>query len=127
MINGVGFNGTEDITVPAAALTLTGTRLNPAVVESSLTKVGYLTELSVQGLGGISVGNGATQNYRFDITNSVGRLSANNGFKITVQDFNVISSTTTLDIMPSENALLAGGQKTSSKIKIGLAPSFFNN
>lgn len=42
-VNGVSFNGTADITVTAAAGTLTGTTLNAAVVSSSLTSVGTLT------------------------------------------------------------------------------------
>lgn len=45
-INGVSFNGSADITVTAAAGTLTGTTLNSTVVTSSLTSVGTLTSLS---------------------------------------------------------------------------------
>lgn len=41
-INGVSFNGTADITVAAAAGTLTGTTLAANVVSSSLTSVGTL-------------------------------------------------------------------------------------
>lgn len=42
-INGVSFNGTADITVTAAAGTLTGTTLNSGVTTSSLTSVGTIT------------------------------------------------------------------------------------
>lgn len=42
-INGVSFNGSADITVTAAAGTLTGTTLNATVVTSSLTSVGTIT------------------------------------------------------------------------------------
>lgn len=41
-INGVSFDGTSNITVTAAAGTLTGTTLNATVVNSSLTSVGTL-------------------------------------------------------------------------------------
>jgi len=41
-INGVAFNGSADITVTAAAGTLTGTTLNATVVTSSLTSVGTI-------------------------------------------------------------------------------------
>lgn len=41
-INGVSFNGSADITVTAAAGTLTGTTLNSTVVTSSLTSVGTI-------------------------------------------------------------------------------------
>lgn len=42
-INGVAFDGTANITVTAAAGTLTGTTLNSTVVTSSLTSVGTIT------------------------------------------------------------------------------------
>jgi hypothetical protein len=46
-INGVPFNGTINITVPAAASTLIGTELNASVITSSLTSVGTLNNLTV--------------------------------------------------------------------------------
>ena len=49
-INGVSFNGSANITVTAAAGTLTGTSLNSTVVTSSLTSVGTLNTLTVTGL-----------------------------------------------------------------------------
>jgi len=48
-INGVSFNGTADITVPAAAGTLTGNTLAAGVTASSLTSVGTLSSLTVTG------------------------------------------------------------------------------
>lgn len=54
-INGVSFNGTADITVPAAAGTLTGATLNGTVVNSNLQAVGLLRELFVENTG-ITVG-----------------------------------------------------------------------
>lgn len=52
-INGVAFDGTANITVTAAAGTLTGTTLNSSVVTSSLTSVGTLTALAM-GTGNIT-------------------------------------------------------------------------
>lgn len=49
LINGVSFDGTANITVTAAAGTLTGTTLNSTVVTSSLTSVGTLSSLVVSG------------------------------------------------------------------------------
>ncbi|MHA8093817.1 hypothetical protein ACMH5Q_02865 [Aquirufa lenticrescens] len=46
-INGVAFDGTADITIAANAGTLTGTSLNSTVVNSSLTSVGTLSNLTV--------------------------------------------------------------------------------
>lgn len=48
-INGVSFNGSADITVTAAAGTLTGTTLASGVTASSLTSVGTLATLAVSG------------------------------------------------------------------------------
>ena len=45
-INGVAFDGSADITVPAAAGTLSGTTLNATVTGSSLTSVGTIASLS---------------------------------------------------------------------------------
>lgn len=46
-INGVPFNGTSDITITSAADTLTGTTLHSDVVNSNLTSVGTLANLTV--------------------------------------------------------------------------------
>ena len=48
-INGVSFNGSSNITVPAASSTLTGNTLNSAVTNSNLTSVGTLNNLTVTG------------------------------------------------------------------------------
>jgi hypothetical protein len=48
-INGTSFNGSADITVTAAAGTLTGATLASGVTASSLTSVGTLTSLSTSG------------------------------------------------------------------------------
>jgi hypothetical protein len=62
-INGVSFNGSADITVTAAAGTLTGTELKSTVVTSSLTSVGTLTSLTASGLVRFnSAGVGASYN-----------------------------------------------------------------
>ena len=50
-INGVNFNGTSDITVPAAADTLIGNTINSTVTQSSLTQVGTLIDLNVADSG----------------------------------------------------------------------------
>ncbi len=67
-INGVDFDGTAAITVPAAADTLTESTLASGVTASSLTSVGTLTSLTVAGLitanGGITIQ--ATDTFTFD-------------------------------------------------------------
>ena len=54
-INGVSFNGSANITVTAAAGTLSGNTLKSSVLASSLTSVGILSALDI--LGDLEVGN----------------------------------------------------------------------
>ncbi len=58
-INGVAFDGSADITVAAAAGTLTGTTLASNVVSSSLTSVGTITTGTWNGTT-IAIANGGT-------------------------------------------------------------------
>ena len=60
-INGVPFNGTTNITVTAAAGTLTGSVLASNITNSSLTEVGTLSSLTVSSsvTAGSFVGNGS--------------------------------------------------------------------
>jgi len=53
-INGASFNGTADITVTAAAGTLTGTTLASGVTASSLTSLGTLSSLTVSGTSSLN-------------------------------------------------------------------------
>lgn len=62
-INGTSFNGSADITVTAAAGTLTGTTLNSSVVSSSLTSVGTIGTGVWQGTAVDSQYGGTGQNF----------------------------------------------------------------
>ena len=75
-INGVSFNGSADITVTAAAGTLTGTTLNATVVTSSLTTVGTLGSLTVTNLV-------TAKNYSGQVRN-LGTITAGAGTEITI-------------------------------------------
>ena len=55
-INGVNFNGTSNITVTAAAGTLTGDTLNSTVTQSSLQQLGTLVDLNVTN-NGVNIGS----------------------------------------------------------------------
>ena len=75
-INGVAFDGSADITVPAAAGTLTGTTLNSTVTGSSLTSVGTLANLTVTNpIAGSVTGNAATATNLTGLTTSVATLN----------------------------------------------------
>jgi hypothetical protein len=58
-INGVNFDGTENITIPVAASNITGTTLASNVIESNLTSVGVLLSLAVDE-SGINIGTDLT-------------------------------------------------------------------
>lgn len=77
-INGVSFNGTANITVPAAANTLTGATLASNVLASSLTSVGTLGSLSIT--GDLTVGGTFTVN---------GTVTTINSTTLTVDDKNI--------------------------------------
>ena len=68
-INGVAFNGSADITVTAAAGTLTGTTLNSTVINSSLTSVGTLISLAVT--GNVTTGNVSGTNLTGNLTGTI--------------------------------------------------------
>lgn len=77
-INGVAFDGTGNITVTAAAGTLTGTTLNATVVTSSLTTVGALASGSLAAgfvVGGVTMTLGSDANYDMYYRNSSGVLT----------------------------------------------------
>ena len=77
-INGTAFNGSADITVTAAAGTLTGVTLNSTVLASSLTSVGTLGSLSIT--GDLTVGGTFTVN---------GTVTTINSTTLTVDDKNI--------------------------------------
>jgi hypothetical protein len=75
-INGVSFNGSADITVTAAAGTLTGNTLASGVTASSLTSVGTLGSLTVTNLV-------TAKNYSGQVRN-LGIITAGAGTEITI-------------------------------------------
>lgn len=94
-INGTGFNGSADITVTAAANTLTGATLASNVLASSLTSVGTLASLSIT--GDLTVGGTFTVN---------GTVTTINSTTLTVDDKNIeLGSVTT----PSNETADGGG------------------
>lgn len=109
-INGVNFDGTSDVTVPASAETLTGIYISPSVRYSQLENVGTLEDLSVAEAG-ISVGS--AQELRFYTNNGVG-IAAKNELSINLVDANVTGGKADLRFMPSATSLAAGGENTAT-------------
>jgi uncharacterized protein (DUF2147 family) len=70
-INGVAFDGTSDITIAADAGTLSGNTLKSSVINSSLTSVGTLANLTVTNtINGSINGNAASASTATKLTNS---------------------------------------------------------
>ena len=81
-INGVLFDGSTNVTVTAAAETLTGSTINSNVLNSSLRTVGTLITLSVDDAG-ISVGNG--NKVKILATASQPKITGDESLEISVQ------------------------------------------
>ena len=120
-INGVSFDGTSNITVTAAAGTLTGTTLNSSVVTSSLTSVGTLGSLTVS--GAISGATSTNTINNLVINGSTQTLSANN---IADSGALTIASGTASDLTLNSGTtgqILIGSDASAENIKIGATSS----
>jgi hypothetical protein len=83
-INGVAFDGSADITVTAAAETLSGTTLKSTVTGSSLTSVGILVALEVNGAATNTTAHNAAASSTIDFTKSNLAYSSNNPSSFTL-------------------------------------------
>ena len=83
-INGVAFDGSVDITVTAAAGTLTGATLNSTVTGSSLTSVGRLVSLDVNGAATNTTAFNAAASTTIDFTKSNLAYTSNNPSSFTL-------------------------------------------
>jgi hypothetical protein len=99
-INSVGFDGTANIIVPSAAETLTGTRLNSSVIESSLTTVGTLNSLSVEAAG-IAIGS---NNYVLTVRDNVSTIITDQNFQISIADTVALSGYSAINLIPADSA-----------------------
>lgn len=106
-INGVLFDGTVNVTVPANAQTLTGTFINPTVLESNLNTVGLLTNLLVADAG-ITVGS----QLKMLVESSVPTIrvtATNRKLNFDIVDTTQVGSVTDLSFIPASESLALGG------------------
>lgn len=132
-INGVLFDGTQNITVPAAAGTLTGTDISSNVVNSSLQSVGTLNSLTVTDFG-ITVGN--TNQIKITIESNIPTIRDLNarGLKFAVNDVSQVSSTASLTMLTSAESVSQGAPVGPSFVpnadgvfNLGIPDLKFNN
>jgi hypothetical protein len=137
-INGVLFDGTENITVPANANTLTGTTLAANVIDSNLTRVSTLDSLDINGtagltLGGPSIGS-APMRVFLDAETIPTVYSRNAALNISVLDPSQLNEIATVKLINSATSLAAGGlnapaliPKIDSVINLGISTTKWNN
>jgi hypothetical protein len=132
-INGVQFNGSQDITVTAAAGTLSGATLASGIVNSSLTSVGTLAGVSVTD-SGATIGD-AGEIHLF-INGNAPTLAITNGlgFAITINDAFQTGDEASFEFISSSVALANGGTSdptfvgdANSKCNIGLPGRTFGS
>ena len=106
-INGVLFDGTANVTVPANAETLTGTFINPSVSQSNLSTVGLLTNVNIADAG-LNIGSqfkmlidGATPTIRVTATNKK--------INFDIADTSQPGAVTDLSFIPASESLALGG------------------
>jgi len=103
-INGVTFDGTQDITVPASARTLTDNTLTSTVLFSNLQRVGTLETLRIAD-NGVTIGNSAQL-----LLNNLEspNITAKNSFSINLETDNYLT------FIPGTASLSLGGDNTNT-------------
>jgi hypothetical protein len=101
-INGINFDGTQNITVTASAGTLTGNEINADVKLSSLEQLGTLTNLNVAN-DGILIGSGSQ--FRLFVDSSVPTLRSTTG----TLNFDMGSSGPDVSFVNAARSLSLGG------------------
>jgi hypothetical protein len=124
-INGVIFDGTANITVPAAAATLTGNTLNSTVTQSSLVSLGTLNSLTVADAG-ISIGTAGTLKFlvesaRPTLRSTSGTLNFDMG--VSGPDVSFVDSATSLSLGGPNAPAIIGDNTTN----LGITGYKFNN
>jgi hypothetical protein len=107
-INNVSFDGSIDINVPAAAETLTGNTIGPAVLYSSLVEVGTLTSLRVSDTG---VRVGGAEDLTLGVQGGTPTLAANRstGFLLKILDYDVTGDYADIGFITSAQSLSGSG------------------
>jgi len=132
-INGVLFNGTQDITISAASSTLTGTNLASNVINSSLRTVGTLNSLTTTDFG-ITIGS--TSQIRISIESNVPTIRDLNsrGIRLTINDPAQPASTASLTMLTTSQAVLTGAPSGPALVpnrdgvfNLGIPTLKFNN
>jgi hypothetical protein len=119
-INGILFDGTQNITVPTAAADITGTNLASNVIASSLTTLGTLVGLSVSSAGFITMGGSSPSSSPLTIrleSGTIPYIKSNSGvLNIEIDDVTQPLSSAYFSFASSSEALTLGGSSSPSLI-----------
>lgn len=107
-INGVFFNGKTDITVPAAANTLTGSTLSATVKNTSIETLGFLTNINVAD-SGVTVGSAGQVKLYVELNRPTLAITNGTGLKIQINDVAQAGGQAEFEFVSSETALSLGG------------------
>lgn len=107
-INGVFFDGTVDVVVPAAAGTLTGTTMAANVVNSSLKTLGLLDSCSIADIG-LTVGLSGQLRFLVDSNRPTIAVTNGTGLRIKINDTSQSGGHADFEFMSSDTALGLGG------------------
>jgi hypothetical protein len=124
-INGIQFDGTANITVPANAQTLTGTFIGATVVESNLEVVGTLRSLSVADAG---ISTGSAGQLRLLVDGSTPTIRSSAG----ILNFDIGESGPDISFVNAATSLTLGGPNAPSILgdnttNLGINGYKFNN
>ena len=110
-INGVAFDGTQNITVPAAAGTLTGNTLASNVTFSSLSRLGTLEEVNVSDPG---INIGATDQFKLFLDTAVPTIKVTESNKELNLEINSAGTPADINFIPASQSLALGGESKPS-------------
>jgi hypothetical protein len=111
-INGVSFNGSQNITIPVDGIDITGSTLANNVVTSSLTSLGTLNSLDVSSTGHITIGGPSltTANMSITVDGVTPTITGNTGsIKINIVDSTQPGGKTNFEFINSTVSLVSGG------------------
>lgn len=137
-INGVLFDGSENINVPVPGASVTGTTLATNIVESSLTSVSTLNNLDVSSSGVFTIGgpSGISAPFVASLETGVTPVlqSTTGTLKLQVNDISQPNLKTDVSLVNSSQALTLGGinapaviPKTDSVLNLGISTRKWNN
>jgi hypothetical protein len=111
-INGVSFNGSQNITIPVDGIDITGSTLANNVITSSLRSLGTLNSLDVSSTGHITIGGPSltTANMSITVDGVTPTFTGNTGsIKINIVDSTQPGGKTNFAFINSTVSLVSGG------------------